>query len=382
MIKQANLSHEDMELLSAYLDGALQVKEVARFEFRLQESADLRQALEVHRQLQWNLRHLPRPKLPHNFILTRAEAQAVKRQKAWIPIFSTASLVSFLLMAVLFVLPLFSPAASPAPQNLAMEPSLSAPVTPATAESLKAQVVPEASPLPETTPTEMVPAPMAATSNSSAESVYIFFYSSQVMGKGGGGGGDASLASGGGGGDASLASGGGGGDASLAIGGSGGGGLDAYLYPAAQPAGNPGTFGNAPYGIVVPVEPIYGKNPGLPQALNYDLEQALAATPSLPPLILGMDLKNGGQIISTEPALSTFTEPTATASTQEATQSLSAPAEVPLRSPEPGLGAETPTGNQAQTRAAQSSNLVNIFKIAAGTLALLFAGLALSFKKR
>jgi len=371
MIKQANLSHEDMELLSAYLDGALQVKEVARFEFRLQESANLRQALEVHRQLQWNLRHLPRPKLPHNFILTRAEAQAVKRQKAWIPIFSTASLVSFLLMAVLFVLPLFSPAASPAPQNLAMEPSLSVPVTPATAESLKAQVVPEASPLPETTPTEMVPAPMAATSNSSAESVYIFFYSSQVMGKGGGGGGDASLASGGGGGDASLAS-----------GGSGGGGLDAYLYPAAQPAGNPGTFGNAPYGIVVPVEPIYGKNPGLPQALNYDLEQALAATPSLPPLILGMDLKNGGQIISTEPALSTFTEPTATASTQEATQSLSAPAEVPLRSPEPGLGAETPTGNQAQTRAAQSSNLVNIFKIAAGTLALLFAGLALSFKKR
>ena len=360
MIKQANLSHEDMELLSAYLDGALQVKEVARFEFRLQESADLRQALEVHRQLQWNLRHLPRPKLPHNFILTRAEAQAVKRQKAWIPIFSTASLVSFLLMAVLFVLPLFSPAASPAPQNLAMEPSLSAPVTPATAESLKAQVVPEASPLPETTPTEMVPAPMAATSNSSAESVYIFFYSSQVMGKGGGGGGDASLASGGG----------------------GGGGLDAYLYPAAQPAGNSGTFGNAPYGIVIPVEPIFGKHPGTIRGQDYDLQKALAATPSLPPLILGMDLKNGGQIISTEPALSTFTEPTATASTQEATQSLSAPAEVPLRSPEPGLGAETPTANQAQTRAAQSSNLVNIFKIAAGTLALLFAGLALSFKKR
>lgn len=366
MIKQANLSHEDMELLSAYLDGALQEKEKVRFEFRLQESADLRQALEVHRQLQWNLRHLPRPKLPHNFILTRAEAQAVKRQKAWIPIFSTASLVSFLLMVVTFVLPLFSPVASPAPQNLAMEPSLSTPAAPATDESLKAQVVPEASPLPETTPTEMVPAPMAATSNSSAESVHIFFYSSQVMGKGGGGGGDASLASGG--------SGGGGG---------GGGGLDAYLYPAAQPAGNPGTFGNAPYGIVIPVEPIYGKNPGLPQALNYDLEQALAATSSLPPLILGMDAENAGKLIASEPTLPAIIEPMGATSTQEATQSLSAPAEVPLRSPEPGLGAETPTiSTPAQSRTAQSSNLANILKIAAGTLGLLFAGLALSFKKR
>ena len=361
IIKQANPSHEDMELLSAYLDGALQEKEKARFEFRLQESADLRQALEIHRQLQWNLRHLPKPKLPHNFILTRAEAQAVKRQKSWIPIFSTASLVSFLLMAVMFVLPLFSPAASPAPQNLAMEPSLSAPAAPATDESLKAQVVPETSPLPETTPTEMVPAPMAATSPSSAESVDIFFYSSQVMGKGGGGGGDASLASGGG----------------------GGGGLDAYLYPVAQPAGNPGTFGNAPYGIVVPVEPIYGKNPGLPQALNYDLEQALAATPSLPPLILGMDAENAGKLIASEPTLPANIEPMGATSTQEATQSLSAPAEVPLRSPEPGLGAETPTiSTPAQSRTAQSSNLANILKIAAGTLGLLFAGLAFSFKKR
>ena len=372
MIKQANLSHEDMELLSAYLDRALPEKERAHFELRLQESADLRQALEAHRQLQWNLRHLPKPKLPHNFILTRAEAQAVKRLKAWIPVFSTASLVSFLIMAVMFVLPLFSPVASPAPQNLAMEPSLSAPAAPVTDKSLKAQVVPEASPLPETAPTEMVPAPMAATSNSSAESVDIFFYSSQVMGKGGGGGGDASLARGGGGGDASLASGGG-----------GGGGLDAYLYPAAQPAGNPGTFGNAPYGIVVPVEPIYGKNPGLPQALNYDLEQALAATPSLPPLILGMDAENAGKLIASEPTLPAIIEPMGAASTQKATVSLSAPAEVPLRSPEPGLGAETPAlRTPTQTRTAQSSNLANILKIAAGTLALLFAGLALYFKKR
>ena len=361
MIKQANLSHEDMELLSAYLDRALPEKERAHFELRLQESADLRQALEAHRQLQWNLRHLPKPKLPHNFILTRAEAQAVKRLKAWIPVFSTASLVSFLIMAVMFVLPLFSPVASPAPQNLAIVPSLSAPAAPATDKSLKAQVVSEASPLPETAPTEMVPAPMAATSNSSAESVDIFFYSSQVMGKGGGGGGDASLASGGG----------------------GGGGLDAYLYPAAQPAGNPGTFGNAPYGIVVPVEPIYGKNPGLPQALNYDLEQALAATPSLPPLILGMDAENAGKLIASEPTLPAIIEPMGAASTQKATVSLSAPAEIPLRSIEPGLGAEPPTlRTPAQTRTAQSSNLANILKIAAGTLALLFAGLALYFKKR
>ncbi|HSN95348.1 MAG TPA: hypothetical protein VLR89_09855, partial [Anaerolineaceae bacterium] len=123
MIKQVKLSQEDLVLLSAYIDGALKEKERLHFEFRLQESVELKQALEAHRLLQWNLRHLPKPKLPHNFTLTRAEAQAIKRQKAWIPVFSTASLASFLLLAAMFVLPLFRPAASPAPQILAMDPS-------------------------------------------------------------------------------------------------------------------------------------------------------------------------------------------------------------------------------------------------------------------
>ncbi|HSN94869.1 MAG TPA: hypothetical protein VLR89_07400, partial [Anaerolineaceae bacterium] len=343
------------------IDGALKEKERLHFEFRLQESVELKQALEAHRLLQWNLRHLPKPKLPHNFTLTRAEAQAIKRQKAWIPVFSTASLASFLLLAAMFVLPLFRPAASPAPQILAMEPSLSAPMGTAADESMKAQVAPEAAPLAEAAPTEQVPAPLAdsARSNMAAlEPVQIFTFGAQATGKGGGGGGDASLAMG------------------------GGGGVDANLYPIAQPAGNPGTFGNAPYGIVVPVEPLFGMHPGSVRGQDYDLQAILAPTPSLPPLILGMNTENAGKIIFSDPALPANIEPMGAASTAKAAESFSAPAEIPLPSPEPGLAAETPeTSSQVPARAPQTSTLSTILKIAAGVLTLLFAGLALYFKK-
>ncbi len=367
MIKQANLSHEDMELLSAYLDNALPEKEKAHFEFRLQESTELRQALEAHRQLQWNLRHLPKPKLPHNFTLTRAEAQAVKRQKAWIPVFSTASFVSFLLMAAMFILPLFSPAASPAlqvqePQNAASSPSPE--------DAFKAQEAPEAAPLAEAAPTELMPVPMAATSRSSETAVDIFFFGAQMKGGVGGGGGDASMMAGGGGGDASMMAGG------------GGGGLDAYLYPIAQGPGNLGNFGNAPYGIVVPAEPLFSVHPGTLRGQDYDLEQVLAATPSLPPLILGMNVENAGQVLAVEPTLPA-PEPVTEAAPPEITEKSSVPAEIPQADLEPeSAAARTATITPPQTRSAQPSTLSTILKVATGALGLLFAGLALYFKKR
>lgn len=359
MIKQANLSHEDMELLSAYIDGALQQKEKVHFEFRLQESADLRQALEAHRQLQWNLRHLPKPKLPHNFTLTRAEAQAIKRQKAWIPIFSTASFVSFLMMAVMFILPLFSPAASPALQNLALEPSLGAPAGTTPDDTTKAQDAPEAAPQAEAASPEEPPVPMAATARSmeTEEDAPLLFNFGQILGKGMGGGGGVDIM--------------------------GGGGVDANLYPIPQGPGNLGIFGNAPGGIVVPVEPIYGRHPAEQRAQDYDLEQALAATPSQPPLILGMNLENAGQLLAVEPTTPSGITPMGAAYTSEAPENLSAPAELPLRSPEPGLDLETATtATPFPTAKPQSSVLANILKIVAGAFALVFAGLALYFKKR
>ena len=109
----------------------------------------------------------------------------------------------------------------------------------------------------------------------------------------------------------------------------------------------------------------------------------MAATPSLPPLILGMNHENAGQLIASEPTLPNGIEPMGAAYTSEAQESLSATAEAPLRSPEPESETETPTSDtQVSTRTAQSSNLINAFKIAAGTLTLLFAGLALYYKKR
>ncbi len=361
MIKQADLSHEDMELLSAYLDGALPEKEKIHFEFRLQESAELRQALEAHRQLQWNLRHLPKPKLPHNFTLTRAEAQAIKRQKAWIPVFSTASLVSFLMMAAMFILPLFSPSASPVRENLAVQPSLSAPAALSAEDATKAQAAPETPPQAADAATAEMPAPMAATTRSMEEggdSAPLIFSYGQVMGKGGGGGGDGTM-------------------------GGGGAGVDAYLYPIPQGPGNFGTFGNAPYSIVVPVEPLFGKHPGALRGQDYSLEQALATTPSIPPIIFGIDVENAGKNIASEPTLPAQIEPMGAAFVPESTESLTAPAEVPLRSPQPGLTVETPaTTEPLRAPATQPNRLVNILKITAGVFGLLFAGLALSFKKR
>ena len=213
--------------LSAYLDGALRKEDKARFEFRLQDSADLRQALETHRQLQWNLRHLPKASsFPITLRLRVQEAQAVKRQKAWIPVFSTASFVSFLLTAVMFILPLFSPVASPALQNLEMQAPLSATSSPSTEDAFKAQAVPEVTPPIDAEPTGSLPAPLAATARSIEEdSAPLLFSFGQVMGKAVAVDGTASLASGGGG---------------------GGGGVDVYLYPIAQGPGNLGYFWQCP----------------------------------------------------------------------------------------------------------------------------------------
>lgn len=64
------LPDEDLERLSAYLDGQLPKDEASRLESRLETEEDLRKALDELRQTVRLLHSLPQVKVPHSFALT------------------------------------------------------------------------------------------------------------------------------------------------------------------------------------------------------------------------------------------------------------------------------------------------------------------------
>ena len=99
----AHLSSQDLDLLSAYLDGQVSARERAAVEKRLQTDPQARQALDELRQLRALLRALPPRRLPHAFTLTRAMAQAQRLPRA-IPVLRFSSLFSALAMIFLLVL--------------------------------------------------------------------------------------------------------------------------------------------------------------------------------------------------------------------------------------------------------------------------------------
>jgi len=69
---KTQLSPQDWQQLSAYLDGQLSITEKERLETRLHTQTSLLDGLEEIRQTRAVLRSVPRRKVPHNFILTRA----------------------------------------------------------------------------------------------------------------------------------------------------------------------------------------------------------------------------------------------------------------------------------------------------------------------
>lgn len=75
----SRISDREWRNLSAYLDGQLSSREVARLEKVLRERADLRAALEDLRTTKMILRSQPRMRAPRNFTLS-AEALGVMRQ--------------------------------------------------------------------------------------------------------------------------------------------------------------------------------------------------------------------------------------------------------------------------------------------------------------
>ena len=82
MNKVWNLTSEDWQLLSAYLDNQISDKEKRRVDERLQSDPECRQGLETLRQTSMLLRSLPVRRVPRNFTLSAQPAP-----KKLIPIF-------------------------------------------------------------------------------------------------------------------------------------------------------------------------------------------------------------------------------------------------------------------------------------------------------
>jgi len=95
------LSIQDWQMLSAFLDSELSPQEISRLKGRLTAEADLREALESLRRTRIILRNSPKIRAPHNFTLTRQMAGIPEKQKSSI-VFSLLKLGTAL-ASVLFI---------------------------------------------------------------------------------------------------------------------------------------------------------------------------------------------------------------------------------------------------------------------------------------
>lgn len=77
-----DLPREDLERLSAYLDGELPPREAARLEARLRQEPQLRRALEDLRATSRLLRELPTVRPPRSFTLT-PEMVGARERRSW-----------------------------------------------------------------------------------------------------------------------------------------------------------------------------------------------------------------------------------------------------------------------------------------------------------
>jgi len=119
---KTQLSPQDWQQLSAYLDGQLSTTEKERLEARLHSQTSLRSGLEEINQTRTILRSVPRRKVPHNFILTRAMVtEQARRRSAWFPVLGFTSLVSLVLLVVVSLLFQVQGGLAPAAAPVAMQ---------------------------------------------------------------------------------------------------------------------------------------------------------------------------------------------------------------------------------------------------------------------
>ena len=143
------LTRQEWDALSAYLDNALNNRERQRLETQLQSRSEMRVALNELRQTRQLLRQTPVLRVPRNFTLTSEMAGLRSRRSRAYPTFQLAfALASFFFVLVIAGELVFgSPAAFP-DTNLAMAPQAegieeSAPEEPA-AEEIPAEAAEDA----------------------------------------------------------------------------------------------------------------------------------------------------------------------------------------------------------------------------------------------
>lgn len=136
MSRQARLTTKDWEKICAYVDDALDEKERAEFETRLNSSPEMQAALKEQAALNYALCRLPQYKAPRNFTLTHIQAAEVKRARQPARAFGWASAALAVLLVVAFSVDLLGssnllPAAAPEALQQSYEGTLMASIEPA-----------------------------------------------------------------------------------------------------------------------------------------------------------------------------------------------------------------------------------------------------------
>ena len=94
---------QELNTLSAYLDGELSIAEQEKLEALLNRETDLRDRLEALRKTRLLVRRLPRQNAPHNFTLTADMVEVYKKNpQPLVPILRLASSLAAILLVVLF----------------------------------------------------------------------------------------------------------------------------------------------------------------------------------------------------------------------------------------------------------------------------------------
>jgi len=103
MTRQGHISSRDLERLSAYLDGTLSAREVARLEVRLRDDLVLRQELANLRETIRLVGSLPMVRSPRNFTLTPEMVGLKERPRAYPVLQFATALATFIFFAVVGV---------------------------------------------------------------------------------------------------------------------------------------------------------------------------------------------------------------------------------------------------------------------------------------
>ena len=107
MKELSHLPVRDLELLSAYLDGELSARDLARLLPRLEREPGLKQALEEMKAVVQQLRSLPEAPLPRSFTLSPEVAGIRSRPRAY-PVFQFATALAAIVFVALVGLDTFT----------------------------------------------------------------------------------------------------------------------------------------------------------------------------------------------------------------------------------------------------------------------------------